>query len=78
MHITFGEEGLRGGTAAVEDFGEVTDGLREEAGVEGGERRRATAEEELYVAEELGDVFEFCEGCARWGGRSVAGEGDVC
>lgn len=78
MHVTFCEEGLRGGAAAVDDFREVADGLGEEAGVEGGEGRRAPAEEELYVAEELCDVFKFSEGCARWGRRSVAGERDVC
>lgn len=57
MHVAFGEEALWGGAAAVDDFREVADGLRVEAGVEGGKSGGAAAEEELYVTEELGNAL---------------------
>lgn len=60
-----GEEGLRGGAAAVEDFGEEADGLGGKAGIEGGESGGATSEEELYVAEEGGCGVGFGGGSRR-------------
>ena len=46
MHVARSEEALRRAAAAVDDFGEVADGLRVESSVEGGECSGAAAEEE--------------------------------
>ena len=73
MHVALCEEALRGAAAALEDFGEVADGFRVEAGINGGEGGGAAAEEELNVSEELGDGF----GLRGWGGGGVAGEEGV-
>jgi len=61
VHVALSEEALRRAAAAVDDFGEVADGLRVESSVEGGECSGAAAEEELYVAEELGHALGVCE-----------------
>lgn len=57
MDVALGEESLGGSAAAVEDFGEVSDGFGVETGVQCGDRGGLAAEEELDVAEEVGDAL---------------------
>ena len=59
VHVALGEEPLRGAAAGVDELGEVADGFRVEAGVEGGEGGGAAPEEELDVGEEVGDGLGF-------------------
>lgn len=75
VHVALGEEGLRGAAATVNDFGEVADSLRVEAGFQSSERGGAATEKELYVGKELGHCFGLRHWGPGWG--CVAGEEGV-
>jgi hypothetical protein len=59
MHIAFSKESLWSPTSAFHDLGEVADGLREKASVQGCQSGCAAAKKELDVGKELWDAFGF-------------------
>ena len=60
VHVALHEEALKGIAMTLKDFGEVVDGFRVEADVQGG---NMATKEKLYVGLELGDNF----GLRAWG-----------
>ncbi|KAG5147914.1 hypothetical protein JHK82_014795 [Glycine max] len=54
VHVALHEEALKGIAMTLKDFGEVVDGFRVEADVQGG---NMATKEKLYVGLELGDNF---------------------